>query len=108
MNAIVKKIIKSQEKTSMFVFPGKNGQRRSHIHKQARRLLRLAGIPDDFRPCHGLRHFYVTELASAGHDIKTISALMGHKNITITNRYLNARDTNLLSASKHMANITGG
>ena len=108
MNQVVAKILDNQKKKSMYVFPGNNGQKRAHVHKQARRLLRLAGISDSFRPCHGLRHFYGTELAAEGHDIKTISELMGHKSIEMTNRYLKARDVNMISASEHMARITGG
>lgn len=108
MNSVVEEILKRQVKTSMYVFPGENGNKRNNITKAARRIMRLAGISDSFRQCHGLRHFYGTELAANGVDVKTISSLMGHKSLDVTNRYLKARDERKIEAVNHMAVITGG
>ncbi len=52
----------------------------------------MAGLPKDFRPCHGLRHFFATELAASGKSITVISELLGHKSIEITKRYAKVRD----------------
>jgi integrase/recombinase XerD len=37
---------------------------------------------------HGLRHTFADELRSAGADVVTISKLLGHSSIAVTNRYL--------------------
>lgn len=92
MNASANKILERQKKTSMYVFPGLNGGKRLHIDKQARRIRNLAGLPNSFRPCHGLRHYYGTELGAKGYSISVISELLGHKSIEITKRYVNARE----------------
>ena len=40
---------------SEFVFPGRGGQQRTDIHRQANRIRDKAGLPRDFRALHGLR-----------------------------------------------------
>ena len=51
---------------SSYVFPGKNGKKRTDISKIARRVRERAGLPADFRPLHGLRHNFASRLASSG------------------------------------------
>jgi integrase len=92
MNTGAREVLMRQKKTSMYVFPNPQGGKRSHINVQARKIRDLAGLPKDFRPLHGLRHYYATELASKGVDITVISELLGHKSVGITMRYVNARD----------------
>ena len=48
-------------------------------------VLRKVGI-EDFR-WHDLRHTFATRLAQAGKDLYKISKLLGHKDITMTQRY---------------------
>lgn len=104
MSEAAEKILKRQKKAknTMFVFPGKNGQRRLHIDTQARRLRDKGGLPKDFRPCHGLRHYFGTELAAKGVAIHVISALMGHKDIRTTQRYVDAREADMRAAVELM------
>lgn len=92
MSSGARAVLKRQKKSSMYVFPGKNGGRRVHIDVQARKIRDLAGLPKTFRPCHGLRHYFGTELAARGANITVISELMGHKSIEITKRYVKARE----------------
>ena len=42
----------------------------------------------DVTSCHAFRHYYSTKLVESGVDIFTISKLLGHSNISITQNYL--------------------
>ena len=67
MNAEARKILESHERTdSVFVFPGRYGQKRVDIHKTVNRIKDAAGLPKEFRALHGLRHVYASMLASSG------------------------------------------
>ncbi len=98
MSSGARAVLKRQKKSSMYVFPGKGGTMRLHIDVQARKIRDLAGLPKIFRPCHGLRHYFGTELAAQGVNITTISELMGHKGIEITKRYVKAREEQKIHA----------
>lgn len=85
---------------SPFIFPGKNGNQRVEIRKAANRIKRNAGLPDDFRPLHGLRHTYASMLASSGQvDMFTLQKLLTHKSPMMTQRYAHLRDETLKRAA---------
>jgi integrase len=71
-----------------FVFPGfhKNGRPMSHvtIHRHLERLCNRIGIPK--HRVHALRHTCATLLLQKGANIKQISEMLGHKDISITLR----------------------
>lgn len=78
---------------SAYVFPGRNGGRRTDIKKTVNRIKRRAGLPEDFRALHGLRHAYASMLASSGKvDMYTLQKLLTHKSPTMTQRYAHLRD----------------
>lgn len=52
-----------------------------------KRLGKLCGIEKRVHP-HGMRHTLAFELANEGVDIPTISAQLGHSNISVTHTYL--------------------
>ncbi len=59
-----------------------------------------AGLPDGFRPLHGLRHVYASILASSGQvDMYTLQKLLTHKSPLMTQRYAHLRDETLKRAS---------
>jgi len=67
LNEATRKLLENHLKTgSPYVFPGRNGRKRTNIGKQVRKIANKAGIPTDFRPLHGLRHVYASMLASSG------------------------------------------
>lgn len=85
---------------SPYVFPGRGGNQRTGINKQAIRIKRAAGLPEDFRALHGLRHVYASMLASSGQvDLYTLQKLLTHKSPAMTMRYAHLRDEVLRRAS---------
>ena len=87
-------VLRGVKKTdSLFVFPGKNGAQRKDFRKIAVRVKQRAGLPDDFRPLHGLRHAYASFLASSGKvDLYTLQKLLTHSSPQMTQRYAHLAD----------------
>jgi integrase len=110
---VAKKILEIRAKVadltfSPYVFPGRDGGIRTDTGKAARRIVRAAGLPDDFRPLHGQRHAYASNLANTGRvDLYQIGQLLGHsKNSpTMTQRYSHIRDAALKQATGLMSDI---
>ena len=107
LNDISEKILQSHPRTdSKFVFPGKNGHQRVDISKPLRRIKKRAGLPKDFRPLHGLRHTFASNLASSGQvDLYMLQKLLTHKDPRMTQRYAHLRDEALRKASAVAADI---
>ena len=85
---------------SLYVFPGRNGEQRKEYRKIAERVKRRAGLPDDFRPLHGLRHAYASLLASSGKvDLYTLQKLLTHSSPQMTQRYAHLADEALQRAA---------
>ena len=84
------------------VFPNKEGKLRDRtsFSKPLKRILDKAGIPKDFRPIHGLRHTFASDLASSGEvDLYNLQKLMGHESPKMTQRYAHLRDETLKKAA---------
>lgn len=95
---------KNKYTNSPFVFPGRGGRQRVSCQVQVNEIKANAGLPDDFRPMHGLRHVYASMLASSGQvDMYTLQKLLTHKSPLMTQRYAHLRDETLKNAS----NIAG-
>ena len=101
LNDPTKRLLDSLEKSSEFVFPGRQGGQRINIGKQVAKIRDDAGLPKDFRPLHGLRHTYASMLASSGQvDMYTLQKLLTHKSPQMTQRYAHLRDEALKRASE--------
>lgn len=87
-------------RNSDYVFPGKNGRKRTDYRRIALRVKKKAGLPEDFRPLHGLRHNYASRLASSGEvELYTLQKLLTHSSPQMTQRYAHLRDETLMKAA---------
>ena len=94
MTAAALVILEGIERTSSpYVFPGKKGGKRVEVRNFTDRIRKVAGLPADFRPLHGLRHTYASWLASSGKvDLFTLQKLMTHGSPQMTQRYAHLAD----------------
>ncbi|MFC1733562.1 tyrosine-type recombinase/integrase [candidate division KSB1 bacterium] len=101
LSEMAQKVLEYIPKTdSPYIFPGRNGKQRKDIKKPLKRIKKLANLPPDFRPLHGLRHVYASMLASSGQvDMYTLQKLLTHKSPQMTQRYAHLRDEALKKAS---------
>jgi integrase len=77
-------VLKAIPRKGEFLFPGVNG---NMVSMAFRRAVKRAGILDFH--FHDLRHTFASWLRLAGHDIRTIQKLLGHKDLRMTIRYEN-------------------
>jgi integrase len=104
LNDAVRQVLKNhlRHKKSPYVFYGRGGRQRTDINKAVNAIKKVAKLPKDFRPLHGLRHAYASMLASSGEvDLYTLQKLLTHKNPQMTQRYAHLRD----DALKRAANL---
>lgn len=107
LNLSARKLLKNHIHTgSDYVFSGRGGKRRKSIAVPVNRIKKAAGLPKNFRPLHGLRHAFASMLASSGQvDLYTLSKLLTHKDVKMTQRYAHLRDDALKKASSVASDI---
>jgi len=67
------------------------------FQKQIRYLRASLGLPDSATP-HAFRHSFATHLLAGGGDLRTIQELLGHADLSTTQRYTKVDHEQLLSA----------
>jgi integrase len=92
-------------KDSPYIFPATRGRlkgkMRSDVTTNAKRLRDAAGLPQGWRPFHGIRHCFGTRLANMdGISFDQVKELMTHKNSSTTERYVSNKDKMKLRAAK--------
>jgi len=102
MNAQAKAVLENQPRTtSPYVFPGKYPDRpRVGLESLCRRVREKAGLHQNFRPLHGLRHSFASWLASSGKvSMFELQKLLTHSTPQMTQRYAHLHDETLRKAS---------
>jgi integrase len=102
LNADARQILENVERhsTSPLVFCNTGGHKRVDIRNFLHRIREKAGLPEDFRPLHGLRHTYASWLASSGKvDLYTLQKLLTHDSPQMTQRYSHLADEALRRAA---------
>jgi integrase/recombinase XerD len=82
-----------------WLFPGAKPDcpiSRETVFDTCRKAARLAGIAKPVHP-HSLRHAFATHLLEDGVNLLVIQALLGHKNLRTTARYLHVADSTIRS-----------
>ncbi len=74
-----------QVKRSQFLFTWPNGRRVVSVREGFIKALRTCGIAD-FR-FHDLRHTFASHFVMSGGDLYTLREILGHKTVTMTQRY---------------------
>jgi len=91
------------------VLSGRDGRQRTDTKRAVNRIKKAAGLPEDFRPLHGLRHTFASMLASSGKvDLYTLQKLLTHKSPIMTQRYAHLRDEALRRASELAGELVQG
>ena len=110
LSAAAKVILSSHPRTdSPYVFPGRFGEKRTDAKNAMRSIRKAAGLPEDFRPFHGLRHSFASMLASSGQvDLYTLQKLLTHKSPLMTQRYAHLQDEALKRAAEVAGRILQG
>ena len=95
---------------SPYVFPGKDPSKpRANISGFLNDIREKAGLPENFRPLHGLRHSFASWLASSGEvSMYELQKLMTHSSPQMTQRYAHLHDEALRRASGVASSLFGG
>ena len=110
LNDQARKVLENHPKTKVLIdnvlqtaeniFVKPDGEPFTYIWRRVNPIKQAAGLPNDFRVLHGLRHTYASMLASSGQvDLYTLQKLLTHKSPQMTQRYAHLRDETLKKAS---------
>ena len=102
MNEQARAILTALPQTkSPYVFPGRYDDKpRGNISPMLKRVREKVGLPESFRPLHGLRHSFASWLASSGEvSMYELQKLLTHSSPQLTQRYAHLHDDALKKAS---------
>lgn len=108
MNEKAKEILLAVPRTtSPYVFPGRDKDKpRANITAILKRVKEKAGLPENFRPLHGLRHSFASWLANSGQvSMYELQKLLTHSSPLMTQRYAHLHDEALKRASNLTTNL---
>ena len=90
------------QSTTAPVFYGTKGKRLQPaiFQRQLQKLRSALGLPDSATP-HAFRHSFASHLLSEGADLRSIQELLGHANLSTTQRYTDVNKSRLMQAYQH-------
>ncbi len=87
---------------SEWIFPSEKnpGRQRESFRRVVESIHERAGLPEDFRPLHGLRHNFGSAGAAAGVEPSHRKNLLTHSTLDMTERYTHIADRGMLDAAE--------
>lgn len=110
MNEEARKVLEAiPASASEYVFPGRYDNKPiTNLSPMLKRVREKAGLPDSFRPLHGLRHSFASWLASSGQvSMYELQKLLTHSSPQMTQRYAHLHDDALKKASSVAGQLFG-
>jgi integrase len=86
----VRTLLRQLDRRTALVFPSQLGNTWGNVFRSCKRIARRAGLDPAKFSLHQFRRTYATTLLRSNADLKTVQALMGHRDLKSTLRYLNA------------------
>jgi integrase len=106
LNDQARDVLKNHPETADHVFVRGDGKPFTDIRRRVNPIKKAAGIPENFRALHGIRHLFASMLASTGEvDMYVLQKLLTHKTPIMTQRYAHLRDETMKKASALAGNI---
>jgi integrase len=99
--------LRRQPARSGYVFTQSDGSEvpESHLDHQHARIRALLKLPAADFVLHSLRHTFGTRLGESGADAFTIMRLMGHSNVTVSQRYVHPSPESIELAYERMTTL---
>ena len=95
------KLLKQLPQRNHLVFPSFRVNPNGHLLRMLNRVIERAELPGRWY-LHKFRKTFATRALEKGADIRTVQALLGHKNITTTARYLSTSTDKMREAVKKL------
>lgn len=94
LNAQARSVLENHIRTkSAYIFPGRNGKKRTDAQRAINKIKKEAGLPKETRPLHSLRHTFASIAVSSGDiDLYTLQKLTTHKTFSMLQRYAHLAD----------------
>jgi integrase len=99
-------LLKYKDNGSDYVFPNpETGKPFKHIFWTWDKIRKDAGLPD--MRGHDLRHVHASILVNSGCSLYEVSKLLGHSNLSITERYAHLTPNTLREAAQKVGHVVG-